>query len=106
MRCSRKWAIPEVPGGSSAEPTLYQLMWVTTGVRRSGMTTTSSPLARVKWEALGVGSAAAGSADQNAAASATARRGRVRSLLIGTGESLVDAPTRIPVLARTGGEMP
>ena len=40
--------MPELPGGSSAEPTLYQTMWVTTGVRRSGMTTTSRPLASVK----------------------------------------------------------
>jgi hypothetical protein len=24
IRCSRKWAMPETPGGSSAEPTRYQ----------------------------------------------------------------------------------
>ena len=48
IRCSRKCAMPDLPGGSSAAPTLYQIMWVTTGVRRSGMTTTSRPLASVK----------------------------------------------------------
>ncbi len=41
--------MPDLPGGSSAAPTLYQSMWVTTGVRRSGITTTSRPLASVKW---------------------------------------------------------
>src|SRR6188472_4172513 len=47
IRCSRKWARPDLPGVSSAEPTLYQIIWVTTGVRRSGMTTTCRPLGRV-----------------------------------------------------------
>src|SRR5262245_53488821 len=68
-------------------------MWVTTGVRWSGMTTTSSPFARVKWDALGAGSAAAGAADQNAAASATARTESVGSLLLGT-ENLSQTPPR------------
>src|SRR5947209_6179843 len=49
IRCSRKWASPDLPGVSSAEPTLYQIMWVTTGARWSGITTTSSPFDRVKW---------------------------------------------------------
>src|SRR5215510_7397392 len=49
IRCSRKWASPDLPGVSSADPTLYQIICVTTGVRWSGMTTSSSPLARVKW---------------------------------------------------------
>ena len=48
IRCSRKWAMPDLPGGSSAEPALYQTMWVTVGVRWSGMTTTCRPLSRVK----------------------------------------------------------
>jgi hypothetical protein len=48
IRCSRKWAIPEAPRGSSAEPTRYQTIWVTTGARRSVMTTTCMPLRRVK----------------------------------------------------------
>ena len=39
--------MPDFPAGSSAEPTLYQIMWVTTGVRRSGTTTSWSPLASV-----------------------------------------------------------
>ncbi len=30
MRCSRKCARPDLPGVSSAEPTWYQIMWVTT----------------------------------------------------------------------------
>ncbi len=37
--------MPETPGGSSAPPTLYQIIWVTTGARWSGMTTTVRPLA-------------------------------------------------------------
>ncbi|MNT32328.1 hypothetical protein D3C72_1682010 [compost metagenome] len=40
--------MPDLPGSSSALPTLYHTMWVTMGARRSGMTTTSSPLSRVK----------------------------------------------------------
>src|SRR5664279_6480684 len=48
IRCSRKCASPDLPGVSSAAPTLYQIMWVTTGARRSGMTTSCSPFASVK----------------------------------------------------------
>src|SRR5262249_47985678 len=48
MRCSRKWANPDLPGVSSDAPTLYQIMCVTTGARWSGMTTSSRPLASVK----------------------------------------------------------
>src|SRR5262247_1178855 len=48
IRCSRKWASPDLPGVSSAEPTLYQIISVTTGVRWSGITTTWSPLPSVK----------------------------------------------------------
>ena len=33
IRCSRKCAIPDWPGGSSAAPTRYQTMCVTTGAR-------------------------------------------------------------------------
>ena len=40
--------MPDLPGGSSAEPLRYQTMWVTTGARRSGMTTTVSPLSSLK----------------------------------------------------------
>ena len=36
--------MPDFAHGSSAAPTRYQTMWVTTGVRRSGMTTTCMPL--------------------------------------------------------------
>ena len=36
--------MPDLPAGSSAAPLRYQTMWVTTGARRSGTTTTSSPL--------------------------------------------------------------
>src|SRR6478735_5517338 len=45
--------MPDWPSGSSAEPLRYQTMWVTTGTRRSGMTTTSRPLSRVKDDRLG-----------------------------------------------------
>ena len=31
IRCSRKWAMPDLPSGSSAAPLRYQTMWVTTG---------------------------------------------------------------------------
>src|SRR6185437_13273280 len=48
IKCSRKCARPDLPGVSSAEPTLYQIIWVTTGVRSSGITTTFRPLPRVK----------------------------------------------------------
>src|SRR5262249_37591341 len=48
IKCSRKCANPDLPGVSSAAPTLYQIMCVTTGARRSGMTTSSSPLASVE----------------------------------------------------------
>ena len=33
IRCSKKCAMPDLPGGSSALPTLYQTMWVTIGAR-------------------------------------------------------------------------
>ena len=52
--------MPDLPAGSSAEPTLYQTICVTTGVRWSGTTTTCSPLARVKWRDLGLGQRPAG----------------------------------------------
>src|SRR3954471_4855904 len=48
IKCSRKWARPDLPGVSSAEPTLYQIISVTTGVRWSGITTTWRPLLSVK----------------------------------------------------------
>ena len=40
--------MPDCPGGSSAEPTLYQTMWVTTGARWSSITTPMSPFGSVK----------------------------------------------------------
>src|SRR5271166_273762 len=48
IRCSRKWAMPDLPGGSSAAPFWYQIIWVTTGARWSGITTTLRPFSRVK----------------------------------------------------------
>ena len=45
--------MPDWPTGSSAEPLRYQIMCVTTGTRWSGMTTTSSPLSRVKDDTSG-----------------------------------------------------
>ena len=47
IRCSRKCAMPEIPGCSSAEPTLYQTIWVTTGARWFSTSTTCIPLSRV-----------------------------------------------------------
>src|SRR4051812_45794808 len=47
IRCSRKCGRPDLPGGLSAEPTLYHTQWVTTGARRLVTTTTSMPLASV-----------------------------------------------------------
>ena len=54
--------MPDLPGGSSALPTLYQTMWVTIGARWSGMTTTSMPLSSRKLvtSLSAAGSAAAG----------------------------------------------
>ena len=69
IRCSRKCASPDLPGVSSAAPTLYQIMWVTTGARWSGMTISSNPFARVKSEIL----APVGSAASDGVASAAAR---------------------------------
>src|ERR1700752_148521 len=92
-RCSRKWASPDLPGVSSAEPTLYQSMWVTTGARRSGMTTTSSPLASLKWEIGGpdVGSARASTAKATTVASAA--RTRIRFFATnGASWTLEDTP--------------
>src|SRR5690606_4267398 len=51
IRCSRKWAMPDTPGGSSAAPTRYQTMCVTTGARWSGTTTTCMPLDKVNSDA-------------------------------------------------------
>src|SRR6516225_1767241 len=48
MRCSRKCAMPDLPGCSSARPHLYHTIWVTAGLWWLGMTTTSSPFASVK----------------------------------------------------------
>ncbi len=48
IKCSRKCASPDLPGVSSAAPTLYQIIWVTTGARWSGMTTSSKPFGKVK----------------------------------------------------------
>src|SRR5215218_9323945 len=53
IKCSRKCASPDLPAVSSAAPTRYQTMWVTTGVRWSGMTTTSRPLSSLKCETSG-----------------------------------------------------
>src|SRR5688572_6004414 len=43
MRCSKKCARPDLPGASSADPTRYQSMCVTTGARWSGINTTCMP---------------------------------------------------------------
>ena len=40
--------MPDLPCGSSAEPLRYQTICVTTGARRSGMTTTVRPLSSRK----------------------------------------------------------
>src|ERR1041385_6988048 len=53
IRCSRKCARPDLPGVSSAAPTLYQIMCVTTGARWSGITTSSNPLPNMKSEICG-----------------------------------------------------
>ena len=59
IRCSRKWAMPDTPRGSSAAPTRYHTIWVTTGARLSGTTTTCMPLASVNSVAKVLGAAAA-----------------------------------------------
>ncbi len=58
--------MPDWPSGSSAAPFLYQTICVTTGVRASGMTTTSMPLSSVKLVMLaraGSGAAAPGASE-------------------------------------------
>ena len=74
--------MPDLPGNSSAEPTLYQSMWVTTGVRRSGTTTTSRPFASVKCATAGA--ADAGRASGTASAAQAARTAKVRIRSMGT----------------------
>ena len=54
--------MPDWPGGSSAEPTLYQTICVTTGARWSSITTPVSPFGSVK-----LGDAASGAAAGSAA---------------------------------------
>src|SRR5262249_49180024 len=98
IRCSRKWASPDLPGVSSADPTLYQIICVTTGVRWSGMTTSSSPLARVKWLTSGPLWA---TLVVGAAAAATRRAAKAATLAFSTDCSLStpgdgwDAPSRL-----------
>src|SRR6266550_2028775 len=58
IRCSRKCAMPDLPAISSAAPTRYHSMWVTTGVRWSGTTTTARPLASLNCETEDAASAA------------------------------------------------
>src|SRR5512143_425209 len=70
MRCSRKCAKPDLPGVSSAAPTLYQIICVTTGARWSGMTTSSKPLARVKSATSGPACSAASEEEVSAPTSA------------------------------------
>src|SRR6185437_284271 len=53
IRCSRKCASPDLPGVSSAAPTLYQIICVTTGALWSGITTSSNPLPNMKSEICG-----------------------------------------------------
>ena len=60
--------MPDLPGGSSAAPTRYHSMWVTTGVRRSGITTTLRPFASVNCVTVG---AAAACAERHAPSGAT-----------------------------------
>ena len=52
IRCSRKCGRPDLPIGLSAVPTRYQSQCATTGARRFGTTTTSSPLSSVKLSGL------------------------------------------------------
>ena len=44
--------MPDLPGGSSAAPTMYHTMWLTTGTRWLDTTTTRMPLSRVKVSGL------------------------------------------------------
>ena len=44
--------MPDLPFGSSAEPTLYHTMWVMTGARLLVTTTTCMPLASAKTSGL------------------------------------------------------
>jgi hypothetical protein len=48
IRCSKRWAKPERPWGSSLEPTPYQTWIVTLGVVLSMALSTCRPLARVR----------------------------------------------------------
>src|SRR6185312_6819704 len=77
--CSKKWARPEMPCGSSTPPTLNHSIWVTTGARWSGSTSTCMPLARAKEKACAPlaacsGAAAAPPARQNTVETARAMR--------------------------------
>src|SRR5215213_2357317 len=86
IKCSRKCAIPDLPGGSSAAPTRYHSMWVTTGVRRSGITTTLSPFASLNCVTWG---AATVSREGSASAAQTAKAAKIR---INTGTAALEMP--------------
>ena len=70
--------MPALPGGSSAAPTLYQTMWVTTGARWSGITTTCMPLSSVN-EVTSMSSARAG--DATAASNRRTGANRLRKVM-------------------------
>ena len=64
--------MPDWPAVSSAAPTLYQTMWVTTGARWSGMTTTCIPLASLNSTAFGAIRGISAAAEAGAGVSAKA----------------------------------
>ena len=64
--------MPDLPGGSSAAPTLYHSVCTTMGARGFSTTTTSSPLSRVK--VLGLNTPAWDGPWESAAADSSAAR--------------------------------
>src|SRR5579875_332294 len=48
IRCSKRWAKPERPGGSSLPPTWWAMLIATVGVRRSSRIRTRRPLGSVR----------------------------------------------------------
>src|SRR3954451_4081535 len=112
MRCSRKCAMPDLPRGSSAPPTLYHTIWVTTGARWLGMTTTSSRCGRVNpsapkrsaapcWAALSWAALRGTAPGVTTSTSRTTRRATVLKLGIkrswsATGMSGGDGTRRLP----------
>src|SRR5919109_4841368 len=82
--------MPDLPGGSSALPILYQTICVTTGARWSGMTTTSMPLSSMKsLTSLSLGLSAAEATLESASAKVNSAAATHRCLVQQTASAML-----------------